>query len=577
MIGTGSWVRWPFGFGPKALLLFRLVLVLVLGGGCGGGDGGLGRDGGGDAALGDAASVDGGVDGAAVAAYELIEQRFQMQMIEGEVAGAAFAIVEGGEVTHAVGFGRKHPDQPGAVEPTTLFRVASVTKMMTTVGLLQQVEGGGVALDDSIVDHLGGFAFDSEATATGSAMAATTADITVEQLLTHSSGIVDHLTVDATALYRDATALHDYTYDVFTAVGGFWVEPGRVFNYTNPGFILAGLIIEQASGELYGPYMSEKVLVPLGMERTFFDPAVVVADGDYATGEIKSDYWAARYPSRRVAPDTYDNPWGWPAGFAFSSVLDLGQFVRFLSDGDDGVLADGLLEDMKTPRVNTHWAGDIGYYGYGLMIQQGFFVGEAFYDLTLLSHAGALVGFSSELFYVPACDLGFVTLANSDGAYFSQSLEVVLQTLCDLPAPVAAPELEADPVDLPDFVGTYHEPWHLGDMIVTQDATALYVEIPGLVMFADYEPLLLPYAKDSFILEMGYSYNVTFVRGPGSQVELLRTRGFVGQRIDPGAPPSPSPLPLALSRVPRVFARSPLYAPLALPRSRRQHLRRVRR
>jgi CubicO group peptidase (beta-lactamase class C family) len=560
-----TWSRVRVQRGGGVIPLLTLVLILFGGGGCGDGGDGPGQDAGEDAAPVDAAPTP----------YESIELRFQMEMEEGEVPGAAFAVVEGGEITHAVGLGRRHPDQPAPVETTTLFRLASVTKMMTAVGLLQQVEDGTVALDDSLVDHLGGFAFASDATAT--------AQITVEHLLTHSSGIVDYLTVDATAAYQDATALRDYTYEVFATLGHLMVPPGRMFNYTNPGFVLAGLIVEQASGDFYGAYMADNVLVPLGMSRTLFEPADVLADGDYATGEIKSDYWADRFPSRRVAPDTYDNPWGWPAGFAFSSVIDLGQFVRFLRDGDPSVLADELLEDMKTPRVNTHWAGDIGHYGYGLMVQQGFFVGDAFYDLTLLSHAGALVGFSSELSYVPACDLGFVTLANTEGAYFDDSLEVALQTLCDLPVPVVGPDLEADPADLPDFVGTYHEPWYYGDMIVTRDATELYVEIPGLVMYTDYEPLLIPYARDSFILEVSYQTNVTFVRGAGDQAEFMRTRGFVGQRIDPGSPPPPSLSSSGLSgsgggrrdSVGRWSSRGRLQAPLALPRSTRRRLRRL--
>jgi len=544
-----TWIsaRWICGPGLTALL------ILAPGAGCGDDDG---------------AQDDGGVD-ASPARYEPVDERFEQEMVEGEVPGAVFAIVEGGQVTHAMAYGRRHPDHPEPVATTTLFRLASVTKAITAVGLLQQVQDGSLALDDPIVDHLPGFAFTSDAT--------TTADVTVEHLLTHSSGIVDCLTVDATALYDDATALRDFTYDVFVDTGYLMAPPGRMFNYTNAGFVLAGLITELASGDFYGSYLRSNVLLPLGMDRTFFAPADVLADGDYATGQIKDDYWASVFPDRRVAPDTYDNPWGWPAGFAFSSVLDLGNLVRFLRDGEPTVLSDGLRAEMQVSRVDTRWAADIAYYGYGLVIQQGLFVGEAFHDLTLISHAGALPGFSSELSYVPECDLGFVTLANTDGGYFGDSLEVALETLCDLPAPLAAPDLAADPADLPDFVGTYRDPWLFGDLVVTQDGTELFIEIPSLVMYADYDPLLTPYAKDSFVLDVQYGTSITFIRDPSGQAEYLRSRGFVGHRVPEGAPPSPPPGAPESRGAPAWWHHpAPLpYAPLALPRSQRERLRRL--
>jgi len=541
-----------------------LTAVLILGSqaGCGGDHRGNGED----AAV-DAACQDAAVD-ADPGRYEPIQLRFQMQMLENDVPGAAFAILEGGEVVHAMGYGRKHPDQPEPVEPRTLFRIASVTKMMTAVGLLQQVQDGTIAREDLLVDHLPGFVFTSDAT--------DTSEITVEHLLTHSSGIVDYLTVDATAAYRDATALQDYTYEVFADLGHVMAPPGRMFNYTNPGFIFAGLLIEQASGEFYGSYLRDHVLLPLGMERTWFAPSDVLADGDYATGELKGDTWAAMFPSRRVGPDAYDNPWGWPAGFAFSSVLDLGEFVRFLRDGEPTVLAEELWADMQSPRVNTHWTADIGFYGYGLILQQGFFVGADFYDLELISHNGALPGFSSEIVYVPGCDLGFVTLANTDGAYFRDSLEVAVESLCDLPVPVTAPGLAADPADHPDFVGTYHEPQYFGDLIITQDGTELRVEIPALSPTA-YDPVLLPVSKDVYLVFAGYYYDLTFIRDAGGQAEYLRNRGFVARRVPAGAPPSPpprSPDPRSdLAR--RLRHAPPQYAPLALPRSQRHRLRRL--
>lgn len=546
-----------FGFG------LSLLLTLPQGLGCGDDDGGSNLDAGADAA-----QVDAAVD--ATSRYEPTELSIQNQMQDLNVPGAAFAIIEGGEITHAVGYGRKHPDAPAGVEPTTLFRIASVTKMMTAVGLLQQVEAGAVSLDASMVDFLPGFVFTADAT--------TTAQVTVQHLLTHTSGLVDLLTHDATADYQDASALHDYTYEVFAEVGFFQAPPGRMYNYTNPGFCLAGLLIEQATGEHFGPYLENNVFLPLGMDRTTFSSAEVLADGDYAVGRVDDTMMVQQIGASRAEPDTYDNPWAWPAGYAFSSVLDLAQFVMFLRNGDPAVLSDGLQSEMQRSQINTHYQANRVHYGYGLLRQDGIFVGEDFYDITVISHNGAIAGFSSELSFVPECDLGFVTLANTNGGYFSDSLEVLIETLCDLPAPVTAPDLAADPLDHPDFVGTYHEPQYFGDMIVTEDGTALRIDIPTLTAGFDYDPVLVPTYKDNYVMvAWQVPYGLTFIRDPSGQADFLRHRAFVGRRAAPGAAPAPPPRsPHPRIDLARQLRRTPrLHAPLSLPRSLRQRLPRL--
>ncbi len=520
--------------------------------GCGDDDGSRERDAGPDASR-----------------YEALELRFQSEMSEKAVGGAAFAVVEGGAVTHAMGYGYKDPDATALVAPTTLFRIASVTKMMTAVALLQQVEDGAVALDDPVVDHIPGFVLSGDAT--------TTADVTVAHLLTHATGMIDNLTHDATEAYEGPTALHDYTYEVYAAVGFFQSPPGRMYNYCNPGYALAGLIIEQSTGTLYGPYMRDHVFGPLGMNRTVFSPAEVLADGDYAVGEITKDGYVQQLGVHRAYPDTYDNPWGWPAGYAYSSVLDLGAFVGFMRAGDPTVLADALRVQQQSPQINTFDAADLIHYGYGILLQDGLFVGEDFYDLQVISHKGSLGGFSSELTYVPGCDLGFITLANTDGAYFDQSLEVALRTLCELPPASVAPNLDADPADHPDYVGTYHEPQYFGELVVTRDGTELRIEIPTLIQTTEYDPVLIPLRKDVYLLyAWGDHFDVTFIRDATGQAEYMRNRGFVGHRVSAGSPPPPPPRSLDPGRE---LARRRLHlrwlpSPLLVRRSRRQKLRR---
>src|SRR5690606_16505048 len=113
---------------------------------------------------------------------------------------------------------------------------------------------------------------------------------------------------------------------------------------------------------------------PLGMDRTFFRAEDVLADGDYAIG-------ASAYPGvpSVVLPDSYENVWARPAGYATSSVEDLAKFVLFLMHGDEDVLSANHHQAMQTARVDTQELLDLVGYGYGLQVLDGAFLGRAFY------------------------------------------------------------------------------------------------------------------------------------------------------------------------------------------------------
>jgi CubicO group peptidase (beta-lactamase class C family) len=442
--------------------------------------------------------------------------------------GAAVAVVEGGEVTFAQGFGTKHPDGGDPVEASTLFRIASLTKMLTATAILDLVEGGSVALDTPITDYLPAFSFALDATwAPG---------ITVRHLLTHQSGVVDYLEINS-PVYTDDDALASYMNGQFGEIGYLMTPPGRMYNYTNPGYMLAGLIIEEMSGMYYRQYMDANLFDRLGMTRTYFIPDQVLDDGDFAYGETID---AVTGQSTTIAPDTYDNGWGRPAGYAFSSVLDLAEFIRFLSLGNTTVLGNELLQAMMSPQVDTEMLLDLVHYGYGLTVQEGGWYGASndnFYSMRLVLHNGAIPGFSSLLYYVPQLDLGMVTLASGNGVYFDEAFLVALETLGELPQPSPAPDISVDPNDYDKYVGTYFDPYNVGEVIIVRDGDLLTVEMPlldqnGIV----YDPVLLPLAPRNFIFQAeGYWIQSTFILDDLGNGEYWRTRAFVAQRDSGGS------------------------------------------
>ena len=193
--------------------------------------------------------------------------------------GVAVAVVEKGRVTFAKGFGRKDPTAPdGApVEPTTLFRMGSIQKPLTAIALLQTVASGAVDLDRRIVDYLPGF----HLTLTPDPVAA----ITARHLLTHTSGLHDYLELAAPADETMDAALAGFALGRYADIGYVQSPPGVLYAYSNAGYMLAGLLAETVTAVSYRTLMHDRVLGPLGMNRTVFLPSEVIADGDYAVGQ----------------------------------------------------------------------------------------------------------------------------------------------------------------------------------------------------------------------------------------------------------------------------------------------------
>jgi CubicO group peptidase (beta-lactamase class C family) len=471
--------------------------------------------------------------------YQPLINAIEKEMSDLDIPGAAVAVVEGGETTFAAGLGSKHPHREDPVKPSTLFRIGSVTKTITAIGLLQLVEQGLVDLNAPITDYLPDFSFNYDANWAPS--------ITVKNLLTHTSAMADFFEIDATG-YKDDDALSAYFSGPYgeSPFAYLMAPPGRMFNYTNPGYMLAGWVTESVSGTYYRQYIQENVLAPLEMTRTFFLPEQVVADGDFAYGDTL--HWETGQPFV-VEPNSYDNGWARPAGLAFSNVLDLAQIVKFLRAGRPDVLSDELRVAMQEPQMDTELFLDLLHYGYGLMIQEaGFYhlTAPNFYRMRLVSHGGDVYGFSADLYYVPDLDFGFIALTNASYSHLDTSFITALNTLCRLPAPTSIPDFSMTLEDYTGYVGQYHDPFNVGDIIVKLDGAQLTVEIPDLdAVGLAYDHTLIPNTPNNFMLYLygltmfdAYPLPVTFILDDNGDSEYFRTRSFVA-RYSAEVPPEP--------------------------------------
>ena len=488
---------------------------------------------------GTAATGGGGAGGATTTTTDTTDPRYDalIAAIEAErkklgAPGVAVAVIEDGKVTFARGFGSKDPDKDDPVAATTLFRTGSVNKMLTAAGLLGQVAKGKVSLDQPVTEYVPDFKFSFDASWAPS--------IQVRQLLTHSTGMYDYLEIDVPASQKTDAALETFMTGKFGDVDFLMAPPGAFWNYSNPNYMMAGLVAEKMSGKPYRQLMKDEVLAPLGMDRTYFLGSEVIADGDYALG-------VTSYPmvDSPVHPDTYDNAWGRPAGYATSSVLDLAKFAQFLLDGNTSVLPEALASEMQSPVVDTETFLDLVGYGYGLFATKGVFLGglDKFYTIPLVQHGGDIPGFAADLTIVPSLHFGFIAMANADGAHFMSSLVTAITTLNTLPEPVTPPDFTVDPSTFGVYEGTYDDAFNAGPIIVTKVGDNLEVSMPKVDQAnIPYDPVLIPNIGNNFLLSIqGTQLGVTFIPDAGGVMRYFRTRVFVGTK--PVAPPPP---PVAL-------------------------------
>lgn len=463
------------------------------------------------------------------ARYEAFAKAFDEERKKLGAPGAAVAILEHGEITFAHGFGTKGPNSGEKVRARTSFRIGSMTKVLTSVAVLQQAQAGKLDLGAKVTSVIPKLAIGGDELAS----------LAIGDLLSQQSGLNDHLVVDApTAQKTDAALATFLTGAGFRARTYFMNPPGLFWNYSNPNYYVAGLVAEVTSGVGYRELLATKLFQPLGMTRTFFLGSEVIADGDFTNGESQDrtgEPWD-------VAPDSYDNAWARPAGYAWSNVLDYARFVRFLHAGDPAVLSDALRAELQAKQIDTLQGAGAEHYGYGVFVHDGFHAGPGEYVATkLVSHGGDINGFAADFYLIPQTGFGIVALANADGAHFGSSLALAMKSFGELPAPSTAPDTAVDPSTFDAFVGEYSDPYNVGRVKITKDASGLAISMPDVdAAGVPYDSKLVPASPGTFVLGIqGTQILVTFVddgaSGSGGKATWLRTRPFVARR-DVAAP-----------------------------------------
>jgi CubicO group peptidase (beta-lactamase class C family) len=347
--------------------------------------------------------------------------------------GAAIGIVSGDRLVYVKGVGISDVETGAPLSPEMLFRLGSTTKMFTATALVSLSEEGKIKLDDPIGRIVKGL--DPKIAA-----------VTAHQLMTHTSGFLDEAPMygsqDESALAREVQSWKG---------DRFFTTPGDVYSYSNPGYWLAGYLVESLGGKLYADVMNERVFAPLGMTRTTLRPTMAMTY-PLAQGH---DTGAGGKPA--VVHPAANNAASWPAGSIFSNVEDLSRFViAFVNGGKiDGkqVLSPRVIEKLSTPYVDI--PGSQGaQYGYGLEISNE-------RGVHTLKHGGSRSGYGSLIWMVPEHRFGVIILANRTGVSLNKTAEKAMEILLPLKPPTQA-EVEKELIfsdkDKSELPGTYFHP-----------------------------------------------------------------------------------------------------------------------
>lgn len=319
----------------------------------------------------------------------VLEREIQHAMEATQAPGLALAIVKEQEVVYARGFGvTSVEDGQLPVTPQTLFGIGSVTKSLVGTALMRLVEQEILHLDAPICQYLPWLQ------QTNRAMQ----HITLRQLLSHTAGL-PHRHITHGPRSNEAVAA---TIQQEIAYTRLIAPPGKIYMYSNLGFVLAGHIAEVVTQKQFPDLMQELMFAPLHMTRTLFDRTTAMTYPLALPHELDST------GGMRVKHTFVDNAVGNPAGLALSTILDLSNFALLYHGegcfGQERLLNTSTLAEMQHPQAKMHTPIDLAY---GLSWFIAHYRGQR-----CVMHYGSMMSYMGEIRFFPAEKLTVIALSN---------------------------------------------------------------------------------------------------------------------------------------------------------------------
>ena len=335
------------------------------------------------------------------AVFPQLEQLLAADVATQHIPGVAVAFVDAGRISYAHGFGVADVATGRLVTAEMLFRVGSVSKPIAAYTVIAEARARGISLDAPIGSIVHG-------------LSPKLASVTLAQLLSHTAGIREIVTAVPVFDHPDERELVGQLRTWSDTL--LFADPGDVESYSNPGFVLAGAVIESVAGLPFSQLVARRVFAPLGMEDATYASSVAV------TRPHSDGYSGPRNGEPRLVRPVLTDARHLPPTMVWASARDLARFAIALENHGriDGrqALDSSIVDLMMQPRA-TLPSAPRRWYGYGLFVTD-----ES--PVRRVSHGGRIDGYAAALDMAPSQGRAFVVLSNRLDAFPTHAMAALL-------------------------------------------------------------------------------------------------------------------------------------------------------
>lgn len=378
-----------------------------------------------------------------------------LSAIEAFGFSGAIIVSEGDEVILRKGYGYANREARQPYTPDIIQTNGSITKQFTAAAILLLESRGELSVDESISKYLHPLSEEMR-------------DITIHQLLTHSSGMPGGIGLDEEPIDAEA-------YLERLAGESLQFKPGSNYAYSNTGYSLLGMIVEKESGQSYEEFLREELLLPAGLTETGYFLPEWETDR-LAIGYRHGERWGEIHEKRYQSGQVENGPsWHYRAnGGLLTTIDDMYTWLKTVQGR--GVLGEDVVKRWTTGYVSEN----TGYseYGYGWVVYNHDRWGK------VITHSGSNRIFEADFVWLPDLDLFFYIQGNTSMFPAANQGVNILAAAFDstfVMPPLVEMDESAKPETAQQRAGTYY--FDGGNLELTADDTRLVAKLTGQTLF----------------------------------------------------------------------------------------------
>ncbi|TAE74947.1 MAG: class A beta-lactamase-related serine hydrolase [Bacteroidetes bacterium] len=402
--------------------------------------------------------------------------------------GCAIMIVKQGKVAYKSAIGKADIGLNVPLRSDMLFEIGSISKQFAAVAILQLVEQNKIRLDQNIKDFFPDYPTQKYV-------------ITIENLLTHTSGITDDVKE------FDENKLDFWKFSQQETINFFKniplkFEPATQTSYSNPAYLLLGYIIEKVTGKSYENYIKENIFKPCDMQTAY-----VYHFGEIIPNQVRGYERNEQNKIVNARPDYIDNK---PAGGLIMSIDDYWKWHRALFSYQ--IIKKETLAKAITPFKLKD--GKTTSFGYGFEIDNAF-------GVPIVYHGGRTFGFNTQAMYAPKEDVLVLVFNNQSMANLTSMTTILLHLAVDKKYNFSQILVEENVLD--KYVGKYK--WNE----ITDQHVVIYKKNGKLFFKDSYSPqpceMRFTTKNSFFMYDFGFMMTNTFLEDANGKITGFRVSG----------------------------------------------------